>query len=145
MNNSFDKFRNKSGLTAYALHCGYIQLAKIPKKGAEESIHVVLWHEGACYSVRAHDHDEGKRLGWEVFDTLTEARRNWSKRIRELFGEELKSIKKDKRYSVGWEYTGSLEGPQYSIRFCGEYLGHYETELQAWVACAAHKMRRTEQ
>lgn len=143
MKESFSKFRNKQGLTAYALACGYLQIAQIPVKGSETFIHVTLWHAGACYHVRSHDHVKGVRLGWEVFDTLTDARRYWDKQVRELFGEELKSIRKDKRYSVRWEYTGSELGPQYVSRFCGDMLGHSETELQAWTDCALNRMRRT--
>lgn len=63
-----DKFRTKAGrLTPYALACGYIE------RKENEALRLDLWHEGACFHVRAHDNTA--RLFWECFDTLTQARK----------------------------------------------------------------------
>ncbi len=75
----YPKFRNKDGsLTAYSFACGYIETEDFGK------INLQLWHEGACYHVRAHDHDEKGRLFWESFDTLGEARKFFKQKIREF-------------------------------------------------------------
>ena len=63
-----DKFRTKAGrLTPYALACGYIE------RKETETLRLDLWHEGACFHVRAND--TTARLLWECFDTLTQARK----------------------------------------------------------------------
>lgn len=65
-----DKFRTKAGrLTPYALACGYIE------RKETEALRLDLWHEGACFHVRAHDFASHDRLFWECFDTLTQARK----------------------------------------------------------------------
>lgn len=53
MKTAADKFRCNRGLTRYAFACGYIQRASATKDGKE--CRVDLWHEGACYHVRAHE------------------------------------------------------------------------------------------
>lgn len=70
-----DKFKNADGsLTAYALACGYIQQKQAGPLKAE------LYHDG-CYHVRAFR--DGKRVYWEGFGKLGEARRHYAK-IRAL-------------------------------------------------------------
>ena len=71
--NTDPRFYNTKGqLTAYALACGY--------KEHKESHGIVcqLWYEG-CYHVRAHDHEEGRRVFWDSFNTLSEARALYGK------------------------------------------------------------------
>lgn len=65
------KFYTKDGwLTPYGLACGYQETA------GHRNVIMKLWHDGGTvYHVRAHDHDGRGRLFWEIFETLTEARR----------------------------------------------------------------------
>ena len=75
-----DKFRTKSGrLTPYALACGYIERKETKTRRLE------LWHEGACFHVKAHDFAEHCRLFWESFQTLSEARRYFDTQARAVF------------------------------------------------------------
>ena len=81
-------FHRKDGsLTAYAFACGYIQRQTIGSK------QITLWVEHGCHHVRAHDfnsdvvHTESGvrgRLFWLSFDTLTEARKIYRQKLREL-------------------------------------------------------------
>lgn len=72
-----DKFRNSKGrLTHYAFACGYIE------RKETESVRLELWHEGACFHVKAHNFAEHCRLFWESFHTLGEARRFFDKQSR---------------------------------------------------------------
>ena len=68
-----DKFRNKNGdLTHYALACGYIQIFDINK------MQLHLYHDGgSVFHVKLFDHNQGTRVFWHVFDTLTKARKYW--------------------------------------------------------------------
>jgi len=76
-----DKFKTKKGrLTPYALACGYIEEKNVI--GSEET-NVTLWHEGGpYYHVRAHDRAEHKRLFWESFEKLTDARRCFDRAVK---------------------------------------------------------------
>ena len=67
-----DKFHLKNGdLSAYALHCGYIQ-----KRELSPGVEITLWHEGGpCFHVRAHEFNEGKRLFWFSSGSLTKCRK----------------------------------------------------------------------
>ena len=70
-------FYTESGwLTPYALACGYIE------EHNRDNIWTSLWHEGCVYHVRQHDHNEHKRIFWDSFDTLTEARRRYKQAIK---------------------------------------------------------------
>lgn len=75
-----DKFKTKKGdLTPYALHCGYIQ------KNENNGIDLQLWHEGGpLYHVKAFDFNLSKRLFWESFERLTDARAFYKKMMRSL-------------------------------------------------------------
>jgi len=66
------RFRNANGdVSSYALACGYIQ-----QRDLAPGVQITLWHEGGpCYHVRAHDHNEHKRVFWHATESLTEARR----------------------------------------------------------------------
>lgn len=74
MKNQKDKFKTKSGkLTPYALACGYIE------EKEKAGIHLKLWHDGGpYYQVAAFDHDKGRRIFWDSFERLTDARRRFS-------------------------------------------------------------------
>ena len=68
---SLEKFRNKNGdHSVYAFVCGYIQGREL-----SPGVRISLWHEGACYHVRAHDYNAGVRLFWHSTESLTAARR----------------------------------------------------------------------
>jgi hypothetical protein len=72
-------FKNADGsLTAYALACGYLE------KTEEKGISVTLWHEGACYHVRGHDHNENGRLFWDSFEInkLKDARKHYRAMVK---------------------------------------------------------------
>jgi hypothetical protein len=65
-----DKFKTKTGrLTPYALACGYIE------RKENDNLRLDLWHEGACFHVRAHDFANHARIFWESFESLTQARK----------------------------------------------------------------------
>ena len=46
----------------------------------------------------------------------------------------LDDIKKDKRYTVSYEWCGSPK-PMYIARFCDDYIGAYGTKQEALQAC----------
>ena len=69
-NNRF--YNNKGELTSYGLSCGYIQQTEI------NNVNLTLWKEHNCYHVRKHDHNTGIRLFWNVYDNLTEARKDYN-------------------------------------------------------------------
>jgi hypothetical protein len=72
-------------LTAYGLACGYVESewfnVNLP---STEGIKVTLWHELGCYHVRAHDFDASKRIFWDSFRSLPEARKRYRQAISEL-------------------------------------------------------------
>jgi len=62
-------FKNKDGsLTEYSFTCGYIQTQ------TKDNVRTQLYFEGACYHVRAFCEDTGKRLYWDSYRLLTNAR-----------------------------------------------------------------------
>lgn len=65
-----NRFKTKSGeLTPYALACGYIQ------EKENDGKRITLWHEGGqVYHVMLFDHKNHKRIFWESFERLTDAR-----------------------------------------------------------------------
>lgn len=84
-NNGNRKFYLKDGqLTAYSFACGYIQRALFIVKPEEDFIELDLWHEGACYHVRAYDYKSKGRLFWDSYDTLGEARKAFHKAKAQL-------------------------------------------------------------
>ena len=71
-----DKFYNKNGtLTNYSLSCGYYEYQE------KNGIRIELWKE-ECYHVRKHDFNIGKRIFWNSFDKLTDARKFYNKNKR---------------------------------------------------------------
>lgn len=80
-------FRNKAGrLTPYALACGYIEEFDTCPESPREGQTVKMWYESGLnpYHVRAHDFTTGKRLLWDCFATLTEARARFDRAKRNL-------------------------------------------------------------
>lgn len=76
------KFLTKTKhLTDYALSCGYLEC----NKGFRLCARFDIWLErdSACYHVRGHDTRLNNRLFWDSFDTLSEARKAFHKRLRE--------------------------------------------------------------
>jgi hypothetical protein len=71
-------YNSKGRLTRYGLACGYVEQTWI------NETHVSLWMEHSTLHVRAHDHSEGKRLLWDSFSTVTEARKDFDKTVRSL-------------------------------------------------------------
>lgn len=73
-------FKRKDGrLTAYALHCGYVQRAY--NYNGERKVE--LYCEHGMYHVRYFDYPMDERE-WETFDTVNEAWRCYSKLKRKL-------------------------------------------------------------
>jgi hypothetical protein len=66
-------------LTPYALACGYIETVHSKRYSLELSNNM-----GDGYDVRAYDSKEHKRLCWESFYTLTEARKYFSRICKQL-------------------------------------------------------------
>lgn len=141
-------FKNQSGLSDYALFCGYIQ--RFALADADRDLTIDLWQEGAGYHVRAHDHKGIGRIMWETFDRLTDARREWRHTISTHARDDLRAIKRDRRYTVAREHHGEAQ-PSYIARFCGEAIPASEdsphsigcsTAAQAWGRCYTHNAAR---
>jgi hypothetical protein len=124
------KFHQKNGLTAYSFACGNIQRAAYAVGDYE--LRVDLWHEGACYHVRAHEHGGRGRLVWDSFGSLTEARKFWAQTVALYHGERIATVKADKRYAVASEFCGERE-PYYVARDCGGWIGKSATVQGAWL------------
>lgn len=61
--------KTKAGrLTHYALACGYVE------EHEADGIQTTLWLDCSVFQVRQHDFNEHRRICWESFDSLTEAR-----------------------------------------------------------------------
>lgn len=59
-------------LTPYALACGYIETVD------SDRFSLTLRHSGGVgYHVKMHDHDEGRRICWDTYETLTVARKHF--------------------------------------------------------------------
>lgn len=130
------KFHNASGLTAYALACGYIQEVDAVNNG--RNIRVTLWRENGCYHVRAHDHTVEGRLEWVSENSLADARWQFNRLIRRYYGDAIELVRHDGRYTVRREFCGDSE-PRWVVRFCGDWVGKAETKLAAWVVAYAHR------
>lgn len=66
-------YTKKNRLTEYGLACGYIEKKK------QHGISTTLWSECHIYHVRQHDYKTGKRIFWESFDSIKEARNLYNK------------------------------------------------------------------
>ncbi len=72
--------RNDGKLSVYALSCGYIE------EYEKNDIYVRLYMENGCpdpYNVISHDRKGNKRLDWQVFDKISDARKDFNRQIRE--------------------------------------------------------------
>jgi hypothetical protein len=70
------KFYNRDGsLTAYSFACGYVQKKEIAHYD------VTLYLEG-CWHIRTWDNEARKRIGWESFNRLGQARKAYKQEIR---------------------------------------------------------------
>lgn len=66
------ELRTKSGhVSAYGFACGYVESVYHGR------VNVTLWQEHGVYHVRAHDHGERRRVFWESFRLLSDARRHF--------------------------------------------------------------------
>lgn len=79
-----DIFKTKAGrLTPYALACGYIEKHET-KPGTLGGSSVTLWLEHGTLHVRQHNRDTGKRVFWECFERLTDARKCFDRAKKSL-------------------------------------------------------------
>lgn len=123
------KFKQASGLTAYALTCGYIQSARV-QRGDVETI-VRLSHSGGnCYTVTAHQYGGKGQLHYTATESIGHARDVWGQWVNRLFAAELSAVKADKRYSFAREFAGERE-QLWVARFEGEWLGKSDTKQGA--------------
>lgn len=87
------KFKNKDGsLTAYSFACGYVQEFEL------NGVRLQLYHEGAVYQVRAHDHNTGTRLFWDSFDSyiaggLGLARKRYAQAVKDIKAQSKQQTK----------------------------------------------------
>lgn len=130
------KFRNGQGLTAYSFLCGYIQ--RVESKVSGEEIRIDLWLEHGCWHVRAHNYDSVGRIEWVSEENLTDARTQWKRLVKQLFGEYISTAKADKRYTVAREFHGESE-PSWVVRFEGNWVNHSDNAEMAWIKAAEHK------
>ncbi len=49
---------------------------------------------------------------------------------------------KDPRYAIRQEFTGAPNGPQYVLRFCGDWLGAYRRKRDALSHAIKHNRNR---
>lgn len=132
-------FRIKAGLSVYALACGYVQ--EIDTKITGKNIRVQLLMEHGAFHVKAHDFDDVGRIEWVVEDQIGDARTQWAALVKQIFGGVIRTIKKDKRYTVTREFAGE-SSPAYVTRFCGEWVANSDTAPGAWVKAAEHNAKR---
>lgn len=75
-------------LTPYALACGYIEKIDHP------FLSLTLFDNmGVGYSVKLHDFKKKKRIFWRHFDTLTDARKYFSRCARRLGAQRQRTDK----------------------------------------------------
>lgn len=125
-------FRNKSGLTEYALRCGYVQVIDA-HNATGENISLKMWHEGACFHVRAHNYDNGGRIEWVSERLLSDARYHFDRLAKSLFIAE-----KTGPYSVRHEAAPDGE-PRYFAYHGSSKVGVSDTLIGAHIACSEHK------
>lgn len=63
------ELRTKAGtISAYGFACGYVESVYHGR------VNVTLWQEHGVYHVRAHDHGNKRRVFWDSFRLLSDAR-----------------------------------------------------------------------
>lgn len=122
------KFKQASGLTAYALTCGYRQAARIQRADVETVVH--LGAKDGVFYVSAFAHGGDGRLHYTVTESIGHARDVWSQWVNRLFAAELSAVKADKRYTFAREFCGERE-QLWVARFEGEWLGKSDTKQGA--------------
>lgn len=123
-------FHNASGLTAFALACGYVQMVHGPDREM-----VDLYCEHGCYHVRAFSAD-GERLEWISELSLADARHHWKKLVKLVFGARIEQVKRCKRYEVRHVLDGRGEAVyQVIYRYDGEsrHVGYCDNKEAAWM------------
>lgn len=131
------KFKQASGLTAYAFACGYIQAAKLQQ--GDVTTQVVLSHSGGnCYHVVAHAHGGIGRLHYTATESLLLARKVWLEQAQKHFNVPLLKVKCDKRYTFTREFMGERE-QMWVARFCGEWVGKSDTKVGAMLLAYSHR------
>lgn len=70
-----------SNLSAYELSCGALQTYN------QGDLRITLWREHNVYHVRAHEFNGAGRKDWQVYRTLTAARKHFGFLIRHLTSE----------------------------------------------------------
>lgn len=135
------KFQQKSGLTVYALSCGYQQIAKL--QTGELDLRVTLQHTGGnYYSVTAHEHGGRGQLHYTATESIGHARQVWARWVERLLGVHITAAKVDRRYSVTQEFCGEREA-LYVARFEGEWVGKSQTPAGAWLLAYADLRSRS--
>lgn len=134
------KFRQKNGLTTYALTCGYVQATRL-QTGDVETV-VKLDHSGGnCYRVSVHEHGGKGQLHYTATESIGHARKVWAEWVGIAHGAVIAQAKADKRYSVASEFCGESEA-RYIARFEREWLGKSDTVQGAWLLAYADLCQR---
>lgn len=123
------RFHNNSGLNAFALACGYVQV--VQGDGYER---VDLFMQHGCYHVRAFN-AKGDRLEWVSEGRLGDARHHWKKWIKQIFGDRIKEVKRCKRYEICHVMVNGDAMFQVVYNFDGEirHVGYGDNEAAAWM------------
>jgi len=58
-------------ISAYGFACGYVESVYHGR------VNVCLWSEHGTYHVRAHDHENKRRVFWDSFRLLSDARKHF--------------------------------------------------------------------
>lgn len=130
------KFKQVSGLTAYALSCGYVQVAKL-QRGELETV-VTMGHPGGnCYVVTAYEYNGKGQLHYTATESIGHARAVWEQLVESLFLDQLATVRADKRYRFVREFCGERD-QQWVARFCGEWVGKSDTKVGAQLLAFSH-------
>lgn len=123
------RYYNKSGLNAFALACGYMQI--VFGVGRES---VELNRANGCYHVRAYNAD-GDRLEWVSEGRLSDARYHWKKLVKQLFGDRIKAVKRAKLYGIHQVMVNGAALFQVVYDHDGEirHVGYGDNEAAAWM------------
>lgn len=70
-------------LSIYGLGCGYVQRATSINTDYDlgDGISCQLYREGCVYHVKTHDFSNEKRLLWQSFDSLSDARACFNEQV----------------------------------------------------------------
>lgn len=79
-------YNNSGWLTTYGLACGLreTQALELRRSGyALYGVSIELWLENGTYLVRTHNHSLGRQEAFEGFSTLSEARKEFRRQLKE--------------------------------------------------------------